>query len=144
MRERPNLVRIYSQPTHPSLTIFLARLRERWTSPIYTFFEPEVQIQMHKGRRTHVFSCSKHACSYTLRRYVNKKDRSTSNMRKHALSCWGKDAVARAMEVQDDKEACRVIVDSLLNTGRISTYFGRKKKGAVTYSHVQHTKEETR
>lgn len=99
---------------------------------------------MHQGRRTHVFSCAKPSCSYTLRRYVDKKDRSTGNMRKHALSCWGDDVVARAMEIADDKEARRVVVDSLLTTGRISTYFGRAKKGAVTYSHMQHTKEETR
>lgn len=65
-------------------------------------------------------------------------------MRKHALACWGEEAVARAMETADDSEARKVVVQSLLQTGRISTYFARKKKGAVTYSHMQHTREETR
>lgn len=120
------------------------RLRERWTSPVYAFYEPEVKIQVHGGRRSHVFSCAKPSCAVTLRRYVDKKDRSTGNMRKHATSCWGEEAVTRAFELDDDKEARRVVVDSVLRTGSISTYFPRKKKGAVTYSHMQHTKEETR
>lgn len=121
-----------------------ARLRTRWTSPVYAFYDAGVRIETHKGRRSHVFSCASPTCSHTLRRYVDKRDRSTGNMRKHALSCWGEEAVARAMEMADDVEARRVVVESLITTGRISTYFGRNKKGNVTYSHMQHTKEETR
>lgn len=122
----------------------LARLRKRWGSPIYAFYEQKVAIQTHKGRRTHVFTCARPSCAHTVRRYVDKRDRSTGNMRKHALACWGEEAVARAMETADDSEARKVVVQSLLQTGRISTYFARKKKGAVTYSHMQHTREETR
>ncbi|KAI0654968.1 hypothetical protein C8Q70DRAFT_924656 [Cubamyces menziesii] len=33
-------------------------------------------------------------------------------------------------------------VDIILTTGPISMYFARKNKGTVTYSHVQHTREE--
>ncbi len=48
------------------------------------------------------------------------------------------------MDTADDTEARKIVVDSLVTTGRISTYFGCSKKGTVTYSHMQHTREETR
>lgn len=105
-----------------------------------------MEIQTTGGRRNHVFSCARPTCTQVVRRYLDKRDRSTGNMHKHALSwsCWGDEAVARAMDTADDTEAHKIVVDSLLTTGRISEYFGRKKKGTVTYSHMQHTKEETR
>ncbi|KAI0665690.1 hypothetical protein C8Q78DRAFT_985953, partial [Trametes maxima] len=118
-------------------------LRLRWTSPIYAFYKPEVDIQTQKGRRTHAFTCTRPTCNHQVRRYVDKKDCSTSNLRKHALACWGEEAVTRAMEASDNKEAHKSVVESILKTGRISTYFARKK-GAVSYSHIQHTREETR
>lgn len=42
-------------------------------------------------------------------------------------------------------EARKTVMTSLLETGRISVHFQwSKKKGKVTYSHMQHTREETR
>ncbi|KAH9849694.1 hypothetical protein C2E23DRAFT_686221, partial [Lenzites betulinus] len=121
-----------------------ARLRKRWTSAIYAFFSPEVDIVYKNGRRAHVFSCAKSSCDYTTRRYLDTGDRSTGNMRKHAESCWGEEAVERAMQTGCPEKAREVVVKSILETGRISTYFTRKGKAAVTYSHMQHTRHETR
>lgn len=134
----------YTHALHQYIDIPPARLRKRWNSPIYAFFKPTVDIEYVGGRRTHVFSCARKSCTQVLRRYVDTKDRSTGNLQKHAISCWGEDAVMRAKDLASPDEARRVIVDSILQTGRISTYFSRKKKGKVTYSHMQHTREETR
>ncbi|KAI0669490.1 hypothetical protein C8Q78DRAFT_956220, partial [Trametes maxima] len=118
-------------------------LRLRWTSLVYAFYKPEVDIQMQKGYCTHVFACARPTCTHRVCHYVDKKDHSTSSLHKHTLACWGEEAVAHAMEASDDKEAWKSIIESILKTGHISTYFTRKK-GTISYSHVQHMRDETR
>ncbi|KAI0349627.1 hypothetical protein OH77DRAFT_1370723, partial [Trametes cingulata] len=119
-------------------------LRKQWTSPVYALNKTEISIEYQNGRRSHVFTCAQPTCNYTLCRYIDTKGRSTGNMKKHVLQCWGKEAVKRAMDSADDTEARKDVVESILSTCRINAYFGRKKKGAVTYSHMQHTRKETR
>lgn len=62
----------------------------RWTSAIYAFFEPHPNFEYAAGQRTHVFTCAKPGCKRCVRRYLDKGDASsTSNLRKHAVACWG-------------------------------------------------------
>lgn len=111
---------------------------------MYAFFKAEVDIEYVDGRRSHVFTCARKSCDFTTRRYLDTGDRSTGNLQKHAIGCWGEEAVMRAKETASEEEACHAIVESIEKTGHISTFFSRKKKGKVTYSHMQHTREETR
>lgn len=83
-------------------------------------------------------------CNFTTRRYLDTRDRSTGNLFKHAVVRWGREAVDRAKQTSGQEEARRVIVESIQKMGRISAFFSRQKKGKVTYSHMQHTSEETR
>lgn len=121
-----------------------ARLQKCWTSSTYAFFKPEVAIEYVDGRRSHVFACARKSCDFTTRRYLDTRDRSTGNLFKHAVVCWGREAVDRAKQTSGQEEARKVIVQSIQKTGRISAFFSRQKKGKVAYSHMQHMSEETR
>jgi hypothetical protein len=119
-------------------------LRKKWTSPIYAFFEPTPDIEYVNGRRCHVFKCTGKSCKQKIRRFLDKGDAgSTSNLRKHALSCWGEPAVASITNLANVKDA-RESVKGIRETGSITAAFERKGKGKVTYSHRQHTKTETK
>ncbi|OJT11999.1 hypothetical protein TRAPUB_11453 [Trametes pubescens] len=123
----------------------LEHLKKSWTSAVYAFYKTDIDIQYMDGRRAHIFTCVKTSCKHTVRRYVDTRDGSTGNLKKHALSCWGTVAVERVLETADVSEARKMVMTSLLETGRISVHFQwSKKKGKVTYSHMQHTREETR
>lgn len=126
------------------LTPSTERLRKRWVSPIYGFYKQNIEIVYKDNRRAHEFVCAKPSCDVSMLRYLDTRDRSTGNMRKHALSCWGEDAVDRAMETGSPDQTRETVVKNILETGSISTFFARKKKGAVSYSHMQHTRQETR
>ncbi|KAI0659197.1 hypothetical protein C8Q70DRAFT_891513, partial [Cubamyces menziesii] len=119
------------------------RLKTRWTSPVYGFFK-DAYLDTVGTRRAHVFACARKGCQVTINRFLDRKDRSTGNMKKHAEACWGEEAVSRGMSTGSAEGARKTVVTSILETGRISTFFSWKKKGKVTYSHMQHTKEETR
>lgn len=81
-----------------------------------------------------------------MNRFVDKRDAaSTSNLRKHAKICWGEDVVRAADETKDLKLASGIVAKSGLGNALITAMFERAKgKGAVTYSHTQHTKTETK
>jgi hypothetical protein len=121
-----------------------ARLSKKWTSPIYAFFKPTLEIEYVSGRRCHVFLCAAKGCKQRIRRFLDKGDTgSTSNLRKHALSCWGELAMKAVMEHANLPDA-RESVKGLIETGSITAAFERKGKGKITYSHKQHTKTETK
>ena len=100
----------------------------------------------------HVFSCVAKSCkgkgkfSRIVKRYIDKSDvSSTSNLRKHAKICWGDDVVKAADETKDLACAQAIVAKSGLENASITAMFERVKgKGAVTYSHKQHTKTETK
>src|SRR5882724_4935620 len=78
-------------------------------------------------------------------RFLNTKDStSTSNLRKHAESCWGKDALEVGMAAGTAKDAHESVVKEIKGSGSITAAFKRKGKGKVTFSHHQHTKTETK
>ena len=69
----------------------------------------------------------------------------TSNLRCHARACWSDEAVRAADSTKDVKTA-RAVLQTLGSSvnGSITAAFQRVGKGAVVYSHRQHTKTEAR
>ena len=80
-----------------------------------------------------------------MRCFLDTKDcRSTSNLRKHAKSCWGEEVVKAADDARNADEVCTKIVPNYLRDGSITAAFERKGKGNIMYSHRQHTRQETK
>lgn len=129
----------------------LVRLHAEWTSPIYAFFDdmPEVTYSP-EGRRAHEFRCASSHCKgkgtngRIVRRYLDTSDRkSTSNLKRHAITCWGSETVDAALEAKVDIDSARKTLKTAQD-GSIATAFERKGKGKVAYSHRPHTRAETR
>ena len=118
-------------------------MKKRWTSSVYAFYEPTPEIEYDGTRCSHVFKCLNRSCGMTVRRFLDTKDHSsTSNLRVHAKTCWGPEAVAAAAEALSVQVARDEIVASILKTGTITAHFERKG-GQITYSARQHTRTET-
>jgi hypothetical protein len=67
-----------------------AELGNKWTSPICAFFKHTPDIEYVNGRWCHVFHCEATSCKERICCFLDKKDAgSTSNLHKHAESCWG-------------------------------------------------------
>ena len=133
------------------LTHVLARLRKEWRSLIYAFFCPEVTINHVEGRRTHDFTCAATNCKgrgkdpQLVRRYLDMKDKaSTGSLRAHATKCWGKEIVQSASAAKDIPSAWQALGKAVMRDGSLSAIFERTGKGKLMYSHVLHTREETR
>ncbi|KAJ8515393.1 hypothetical protein ONZ45_g7180 [Pleurotus djamor] len=123
----------------------LERMKRKWRSPIYGFFQPEVKVDYRHGRKRHTFVCAAKGCGHKTHRYLDTTDaQSTGNMRKHAVTCWGKETVEKADEAGDVDVVRTNIVQGILRDGKITAAFERKGKGKVTFSHRQHTKIETK
>ena len=121
------------------------KLSKQWTSPVYAFFEPIPVIESVDGRRCHVFKCCARGCKYTACHYLDKGDRSsTGNLIRHVKSCWREDAWNAASACRNADDARKSVTLPLTRNGTITEVFERKGKGKVTYSHVQHTREETK
>jgi hypothetical protein len=91
-----------------------------------------------------VFQCGAKSCKQHIRRFLDKGDAgSTSNLRKHAISCWGEASVTAVTGLANINDA-RESVKSIKENGSITAAFEKKGKGKVTYSHRQHTKTETK
>lgn len=129
------------------------RLSDDWVSPVYAFFHPVPDITYNaQGRRAHAFRCSATACRgkgkggdrRVVRRFLDTKDRkSTSNLKRHAIVCWGVETVRKALEAKVDIGSARKTLGDMKD-GSITAAFERKGRGKVRYSHRQHTKMETR
>ena len=79
-----------------------------------------------------------------MRHYLNKKDAgSTGNLRKHAKACWGSAAVDAADNAASVDEVHKAIIPNILKDGSIAVAY-KLKKGMTTYSHRQHTREQTK
>lgn len=121
------------------LTWTLEHAKKSWRSPIYTFFKPDVSIQIHKKRVSHFFTCLSKHCktgSKGVQRYQDKGDKSsTANLKHHAIRCFGEDAVNAAMKGEAASEG---------RTGNIFAAFARQGQRPVTYSHRAHTNTEFR
>ncbi|KIM56424.1 hypothetical protein SCLCIDRAFT_132771, partial [Scleroderma citrinum Foug A] len=114
-----------------------------WHSPIYAFFE-NPKVVNEGGRLAHEFKCHKWGCAAKVRCYLDTKDTgSTGNLRKHAQSCWGIAVVNAAYNAASADEVRKAIILNVLKDGTISVAF-KLKKGLTTYSHHQHTREQTK
>jgi hypothetical protein len=121
------------------------KMSKQWTSPVYAFFEPIPAIEIVDGRRCHVFKCCARGCKYTARRYLDKGDKSsTGNLIRHVKACWREDAWNAASACRNADDARKSVTLPLARNGTITGVFERKGKGNLTYSHVQHTREETK
>ncbi|KAG5649137.1 hypothetical protein H0H81_006006, partial [Sphagnurus paluster] len=96
------------------------------------------------GKRAHQFSYTAKGCQYKARWFLDTRDKaSTSNLIKHVKNCWGIEAWASANECRDANKACDSVVKPLKQSGSILKKFLWKGKGAITFSHQQHTRTET-
>ncbi|KAL1711392.1 hypothetical protein EV715DRAFT_159773, partial [Schizophyllum commune] len=127
------------------------RMMRKWTGPIYAFYHPIPDIESvndtktGKTRRAHTFSCYNRGCKHKVRRYLDTGDRSsTSNLMRHAVSCWGTDTVKAAQGHGTAKAARDAVTTPSKRDGDITLAFERKGKGKITYSTRQHTKTEVR
>jgi hypothetical protein len=119
-------------------------MQKKWTSPIYGFFRPDPLIEYMDKRRCHTFTCVAKGCTTSIRRFLDQKDASTGNMRRHAKNCWGEETLKLADTAKNHQEVRDKIAGAILRDGSVTAAFKRKGKEKVTYSHRQHTKRETR
>lgn len=119
---------------------------------MYAFFEADIAIREVKGRRVHVFKCAARHCKgkgFTpreVKRWLDTKDKSsTGSLKDHAKVCWGEDLVKEAAEAGSSINEIRTSLENAnLEQGRLTAVFERVGKGKITYSHMPHTREETR
>jgi hypothetical protein len=130
---------------------FTERLQNKWRSPIYAFFRNEVNIVSVDGRSAHEFICSATHCTgkggnpQIVRRFLDTSDKkSTGNLRRHTIKCWGEKVVKDADECRDVKLTRDGLKKSTLKNGSITAVFECKGKDKITYSHTAHSKTETR
>lgn len=139
-RMRPNLVR----PSSFALNItqltscpVLERLQTAWRSAVYTFFKRNVKIGFDNGRKYHFFTCAARKCKGTggVRRYQDSKDRAaTSNLKTHALKCFGAAAVDAAFKKTTPST----------QDGSVFAAFARQDQRPATVTHRAHNIDETR
>ena len=115
------------------------RLQVGWRSPIYGFFKANVSVGYDEGRKFHFFKCAAQYCKGKghkgVRRYLDSKDRAaTSNLKTHALRCFGRDLVEAAFENKQSEG----------RDGSIFAAFARQGQQPVNISHRAHTAEEIR
>lgn len=128
------------------------RLQKDWNAPIYSFFQKKPIISIVNGRRCHEFICSAPIClrkgqnARRVRRYLDKQDaKSTGNLHKHAVVCWGEEAIKRAQS-GSTKGVSKLMseVKENVRDGTISNaidWIGTRKS---TYSNRPYTRAESR
>ncbi|KAG6805793.1 hypothetical protein H0H92_013984 [Tricholoma furcatifolium] len=112
-------------------------LQATWRSPVYGFFKPEVKVVYDGKRKAHVFYCTAKKCKTTgyVKRYQDSKDRSaTSNLKTHAMKCFGEDVIKAAFT--GDSATAR--------DGSIFAAFARQGQQPISVSHRALTSDETR
>ena len=107
-------------------------LKSIWRSSVYGFFKSKVLIQYENGRKFHLFQC---ACKGhgSVRRYLDSQDHAaTSNLKTHAVKCFGADAVNAAANNTQSRG----------HDGTIFAAFAHPGQQPVTVSHCALTTEE--
>ncbi|TFK57953.1 hypothetical protein BDN72DRAFT_753175, partial [Pluteus cervinus] len=81
-------------------------IKEGWTSIIYAFFDLDPTLEEENGRKYIEFKCLGTKCRQTKRRYLDTMDSmSTGGLRKHVISCWGKEVLKCASAADDIAQA---------------------------------------
>ncbi|KAJ7938053.1 hypothetical protein B0H13DRAFT_1588129 [Mycena leptocephala] len=117
-------------------------MKKKWNSPIYSFFSDNVTIcKGEDGRRYHFFKCASSRCKGEFFRAFENTDGSrasdagsTSNLRKHAILCFGRHTVDSAIAGQGPKNP----------DGSVFAAFARAGQKPVTVTHRAHTDAEAR
>ncbi|KAF8876639.1 hypothetical protein BD779DRAFT_1449158, partial [Infundibulicybe gibba] len=112
-------------------------LQATWQSPVYGFFKRDVQVGFEDGHKYHLFRCAAQKCKNTagVHRYQDSKDRATtSNLKAHALKCFGEAAVSAAFS---KTTPCTW-------DGSIFASFACQAQSPATVSHHAYTTDETR
>ena len=128
------------ESTHPP-DPFFQRQHRRLGVPryiLYMFFKSNISICYEGTRMYHFFPCAAWNCKSDAagcRRFQDKADRaSTSNLKAHAIGCFGDEAVKLAISAKE--------IES--RSGSIFTAFARQGQKHVAYSHRAHTNTEVR
>lgn len=110
-----------------------------WRSPVYGFFKSDVNIGIEGSRTFHFFKCAAKRCKGNggVRRYQDSQDRAaTSNLKAHAIRCFGADAVDAAFKKTTSDPGAR--------DGSIFAAFARLGQASLSISHRAHTTDEMR
>ncbi|KAF8873433.1 hypothetical protein BD779DRAFT_1451904 [Infundibulicybe gibba] len=102
-----------------------------WRSPVYAFFKRDVKIGFDNGRKYHFFTCAARKCKNHggVRRYQDSKDRAaTSNLKTHALKCFGAAAIDAAFKK----------TKSSTQNGSVFAAFARQGERPVTVTYRAH------
>jgi hypothetical protein len=114
-------------------------LRVGWRSPVYTFCQAEVSVKYDEGGKYHFFKCASGKCKGKgqkgVCRYLDSKDHAaTSNLKSHAVRCFGQDLVKSAFGKTQPGG----------HDGSIFAVFTRQGQQPVKISHHAHATEESR
>jgi len=138
IRRRSSVRRSIIYLSYRSFILPTAALKRTWRSPIYSFFQHDVTVQLHHGRLCHFFKCAARHCKTKtggVHRFQDSKDRSsTANLRHHAINCFGEEAVATATSAVAPKGINQSIFSMFAHQGQKS----------IQYSHRSHTNIEVR
>lgn len=125
---------------------------KKLNSPIYAFFHLPPETKYEGGRSKEVFECAAKPCvcrgGKYVTRYLDTKDaQSTSNLRRHAKTCWGAESVEMACLTKDKVEAHEKVVKKIMRNGSLPAMFEFEGKGKKLYSHQRldrlHTRQVT-
>ena len=106
---------------------------------MYAFLQAEVSVRYDEGHKYYFFKCASGKCKRKgqkgVHHYLDLKDRAaTSNLKSHAVRCFGQDLVESAFE-KIQPRGC---------DGSIFTAFTHQDQQPIKISHHTHTTEETR
>lgn len=80
-----------------------------------------------------------------MRRYLDTKDsKSTSNLKTHAIKCWGENLVKEGLAARDRDMVKEALLRSEMKDGRITAIFKRAPGSVVTFSLAELSYTETR
>ncbi|KAF5347403.1 hypothetical protein D9758_011274 [Tetrapyrgos nigripes] len=114
----------------------LKQLWAHWTSPIYSFFHEKPTVAYQDNCKYHHFKSKASKCKGKggVHHYLDGGDHvSTSNLKKHAVSCFGKDAVDAAI---------KSVAEAALTQNSIFSMFTGLGNHVVSISHRMHTNLE--
>lgn len=130
--------------------MIIDRVRESWRSPIYGFFEAEPEVEWRtvqprdrgamQRKRYLKFKCVAPHCKgrtrFVYRATFGSDKSSTSNLRVHAESCWGKETLEASSKVEGGVAATRDLLkgrNNNLRDGTLLSAFKQKAKTKIDY-----------
>ncbi|PPQ84145.1 hypothetical protein CVT24_002213 [Panaeolus cyanescens] len=113
----------------------LKALDETWKSPIYAFFDTPPVIKEGAHGKLGPF----------VRRYVDTANaKSTSNLKIHAVKCWGPDLVRRGLAQESRQAVKEGLANVKMKDGKLTAVFKRAPGAVVSYLLVELSYTETR